>query len=181
MAAPSIRRSSLPLLVEEVKVEVKKPLPEVFKDRPLHMLPVGAVVEVPRWLALTLEEEGYVKVLDGGGLDLQALSRLSWSEERSPSPVKAEELLYPRIRELLERLEREASTGIEAHEAKRQAEVKVLDLMRCRLQKLIQAAVSTSVPRGLLENLTPEERYLYEKVRWIVEGWLASVKPRRGD
>jgi len=177
MAAPSVKRSALPLLVEEVKVEIVKQLPEVLGDRPLHMLPVGAVVEVPRWLASMLEEEGYVKVLDSAGLDLQGLSRLSWREERSPSLVEVDELLYPKIRELLERLEREASTSIEAHAAKKQAEVRVLDIVRCRLQKLIQAAASPSVPRGLLENLTPEERMLYEKVRWIIEEWMSKVKP----
>ena len=76
----------------------------------------------------------------------------------------------------MERMEREASASIEAHAAKRQAEVKVLDIVRCRLQKLIQAAASPSVPRGLLENLTPEERSLYERVRWIIEEWVSRLK-----
>jgi len=171
-----VKPSALPLLVEEVRVEILKPLPELLRDRPLHMLPVGAVVEIPRWLASILEEEGYVKILNGQGLDLQGLSRLSWREERSPSLVEVDVLLYPKIREFLERLEEEASTNIEAHAAKKQAEVKVLDIVRCRLQKLIQAAASPSVPRGLLENLTPEERALYEEVRWIIERWTSKVR-----
>lgn len=177
MSTTSVKPSALPLLVEEVRVEILKPLPELLRDRPLHMLPVGAVVEVPRWLASILEEEGYVKVLDSQGLDIQGLSRLSWREERSPSLIEVDSLLYPKIRELLERLEEEASTNIEAHSVKRQAEVKVLDIVRCRLQKLIQAAASPSVPRGLVESLTPEERMLYEEIRWIIERWTSRVKP----
>ncbi|RLF07426.1 MAG: hypothetical protein DRJ69_07140 [Thermoprotei archaeon] len=97
MARSSVKRSDLPLLVEEVRVEILKQVPELPGGRPLHMLPVGAVVEVPRWLASILEEEGYVKVLDGHGMDLQTLSKLSWREERSPSPVEVDELLYPKI------------------------------------------------------------------------------------
>ncbi|MCX8204463.1 MAG: DNA replication complex GINS family protein [Candidatus Nezhaarchaeota archaeon] len=176
MSGASVKRSALPLLIEEVKVEVTKPLPEILETRPLHMLPVGAMIEVPRWLASILEEEGYVKVLSDVSLDLQWLSKLSWREERSPSPVEVDEALYPKIRELLERLGREASTSIEAHTAKKQAEVKVLDIVRCRLQKIVQAAVSPSVPKGLLDNLTPEEKMLFEKLRWIVDGWTSKIR-----
>ncbi|MEM4699503.1 MAG: hypothetical protein QXT74_00965 [Candidatus Nezhaarchaeales archaeon] len=176
MSEPSIKRSALPILIEEVKVEVLKPLPEVLDDRPLHMLPVGATVEVPRWLASILEAEGYVRVLSDTSLDLQGLSKLSWREERSPGLVEVDEALYPKIRELLERLEREASTSVEAHAAKRQAEVRVLDVIRCRLQKIIQAAVSPSVPKGMLDNLTPEERMLFEKIRWMVDRWASEIR-----
>lgn len=157
-------------------MEVVKPIPEVLEDRPLHMLPVGATVEVPRWLASVLEEEGYAKVLSSASIDLQGLSKLSWREERSPGLVEVDEALYPKIREFLERLEKEASTSIEAHTAKKQAEVKVLDILRCRLQKIIRAAVSPSIPKGLLDNLTPEERMLFEKIKWMVDDWISKVR-----
>ncbi len=176
MGAREVKRINLPLLVEEVKVEIVKPLPEVLEDRPIHLLPVGAVVEVPRWLASILEEKGFVKVLDEGGMDVAALSKLSWREERSSSLLPAEELLYAKIRALLEQLSREALVNIEAHALKRQAEVKVRDIMRCRLQKLVQAALSPSVPKSLLDSLTPEEKFLFERIKSLINEWLSSIQ-----
>ncbi len=165
----------LALMVEEVKVEILKPLPEVLEDRQLHLLPVGAVVEIPRWMASVLEKEGYVKVVDSEAIDLASLSKLSWREERSSNLLPAPETLYPKIRQYLDRLRQEASANIEAHAAMKQAEVRVRDIMRCRLQKLVQAALSTSVPRGLLDNLTPEERFLYERLKHLIDRWLSSI------
>lgn len=159
-----------------MKVEVLKQLPRLLEDRQLHSVPVGAVVEVPRWMAEVLERGGYVRVVEDEAVDLASLSKLSWREERSPGPLPAPETLYPKVRSYLERLRREASSSLEAHTAMRQAEVKVRDLVRCRLQKVVQAALSPSVPRGLIDNLAPEERFLYERVRQLIEDWVSSIE-----
>lgn len=178
-AVHAIKHSRLPLLVEEVKVEVVKPMSEVFKDRSLHLLPEGAVVEVPRWLASILEKEGYAKLIDREAADLSTFSMFAWREERSPSLLPAQELLYVRMRALLEDLSREASVNVEAHKLKSQVEVKTMDIMKCRIQKIVQAALSPSAPKSLLDNLTPEEKFLYEKVKHLIHEWF-SMMPTGG-
>ena len=164
--------------VEKVKVKVLKRVPEIrVGEEVLGPFLQDQEVEVERWIARILKEEGYVEVVDEKGVDLATISRIAWKESRSPQPAPLEPTFYVKVRNYLKSLAEKARISPEALNEKRLAEVRLIDIINCRVQKIVNIALTgAQPPREVLECLTPEEKMLFNEVCGLISRWRRSVK-----
>ncbi|MDI9619709.1 MAG: DNA replication complex GINS family protein [Candidatus Nezhaarchaeota archaeon] len=163
---------------EKVKVRFLKRTPEVeVGGEVLGPFNQNQEVEVDRWIARMLSEEGYAEVIDEKGVDLNALSKIAWKESRNPQLSRLEPTFYVKARHYLQKLAEKASRAPEALTEKKSAEVKLTDIINCRLQKIVHMAlVGTQPPREVLENLTPEEKLLLEELSTMISQWRRDIR-----
>jgi len=164
--------------VEKVRVKVLKRIPEIrVGDEVLGPFPQDQEVEVERWIAKILKEEGYVEIIDEKGIDLAAISKIAWKESRTPQPVPLEPTFYVKVRSYLRSLAEKAKTNPEALNEKRLAEVRLIDVINCRVQKIVNIALTgAQPPKEVLDCLTPEERVLFNEVCGLISRWRRSVR-----
>jgi len=163
--------------MEKVKVRVLRPTPELkVGDEVLGPFTQNQEVEVERWIAQVLVEKGYAEMLDSQDVDLTLLSRIAWREERTPQLTQLEDSFYAKVKAYLDKLNEKARTSTEALTEKRMAKVKLIDIVNCRLQKIVNMALmGGQPPKDVLSCLTPEERALLEELSEAIERWRRSV------
>jgi len=169
-------------LYEEALVGVvfQKPLPATkVGDLELPASVEGSEAKLPLWAARVLSKEGIVKLNLEESQDLKPseLYKLSWKEERNEvlSPLPAN--FYPKLRDLVEGLNRsikENPTHTTLSE-QRQAYMKAKDLINCRLQKILRLSFERNPPKAAVEVLQPEERALFESLRSEIEEWREKI------
>ncbi len=164
--------------LEKVRVKVLKRVPEIrVGEEVLGPFSQDQEVEVERWVAKILKEEGYVEVVDERGVDLATISKIAWRESRTPQPIPLEPTFYVKARNYLKSLAERAKVNPEALNEKKQAEVRLIDIINCRVQKIVNMALTgTQPPREVLECLTPEEKLLFNEVCGLISRWRRSVK-----
>lgn len=161
-----------------VEVTFQKPIPKLkIGGEDLGSPIKGTELKIPRWAAKALEEEGYVKIKDDGQLKLLDIIKLLWKEEKTETPCKMPEKFYPKLRELLKTLNenvRRNPTDIAINEQK-QVQMRSLDLINCRLQKIIRLAFERTPPKSSIDALEPEELALFKALRLEIEGWRQRI------
>jgi hypothetical protein len=164
--------------VEKVKVKVLKKVPEIrINEEVLGPFPQDQEVEIERWIAKILKEEGYVEIVDERGIDLTAISRIAWKESRTPQLVLLEPTFYVKARSYLKSLAEKAKANPEALNEKKLAEVRLIDIINCRVQKIVNMALTgAQPPREVLDCLTPEERMLFNELCGLISRWRRRVK-----
>ncbi len=142
----------------------------------------GDNVELPRYVADMLLKGNLAKVNTKKLPTSIELSKLLWIEERSEQLQKLDEDFLHRVKLYLKSLEQLAreSTSVNpillAQEAQH-VKIKVLDLMKRRLVKIVKIALSNPNPRQeVLEKLTIEERMLYVKLCRELGSWLSFLE-----
>ncbi len=164
--------------MEKVRVKVLKNTPEIkaggevigplFKDQE---------VEVERWIARILKEEGYVEILDDRSIDLTTLSKIAWRENRSSQLTPLEPSFYAKARAYLKSLSEKAKEKPEVLGEKKIAESRLIDIINCRVQKIVSLALAgAQPPRDVLNNLTPEEKMLLDELSSIISRWKQEVR-----
>ena len=164
--------------VEKVKVKVLRRIPEIrVGEGVLGPFPQDQEVEVERWIARILKEEGYVELIDEKGIDLAMISRIAWKESRTPQLVQLEPTFYVKVRSYLKSLVEKAKASPEALNEKKLAEVRLIDIINCRAQKIVNIALTgAQPPREVLDCLTPEEKMLFNEVCGLISRWRRSIK-----
>jgi len=164
--------------VEKVRVKVLKRVPEIrVGEEVLGPFPQDQEVEVERWVAKILKEGGYVEIVDEKMIDLTAISKVAWRESRTSQIVPLEPTFYVKARNYLKSLAEKAKASPEALNEKRLAEVKLIDVINCRIQKIVNLALTgTQPPREVLDCLTPEERVLFNEVCGLISRWRRSIR-----
>lgn len=164
--------------VERVKVKVLRKVPEIrVGEEVLGPLPQDQEVEVERWVAKILKEEGYVEIIDERSTDLATMSKIAWKESRTPQLTPLEPTFYIKARNYLKSLAEKAKTNPEALNEKRLAEVRLIDVINCRVQKIVNMALTgAQPPREVLDCLTPEERMLFNELCSLISRWRRSIK-----
>ncbi|MCS7098110.1 MAG: DNA replication complex GINS family protein [Candidatus Methanomethyliaceae archaeon] len=137
----------------------------------------GSELKIPRWAAKALEEEGYVKIKDEEQLKSVDVIKLLWKEERSETLCKIPEKFYPKLRELLKTLNENVKRNPTdtAISEQRQTHMKALDLINCRLQKIIRLSFERSPPKSSIDMLEPEELALFKILRSEIENWKQRI------
>ncbi|MEM3736547.1 MAG: hypothetical protein QXJ75_00430 [Candidatus Bathyarchaeia archaeon] len=91
------------------------------------------------------------------------------------------ENFYPRLKRFIKVL-REESYANPAKAAELQKAVQLsIDILTCRLNKILLFTSLNSKSDTIFQNLTPEERALYERLRGEVEKWQSAVWPLQED
>ncbi|MEM2214362.1 MAG: hypothetical protein QXD66_02785 [Candidatus Nezhaarchaeales archaeon] len=164
--------------VEKVRVKVIKKVPEIkVGDEVLGPLDQNQEVEVERWIARVLKEEGYVDIIDERSVDLSLISKIAWKEVRTDQLVPLEPTFYVKARKYLKILNEKAKVNPEALNEKRAVEVKLTDVVNCRVQKIVSLALTgTQPPREVLDRLTPEEKVLFNEVRRLISRWRQAIR-----
>jgi len=179
-ASEDIKASQVLYEEELVSVVFQKPLQATkVGDLDVPASVEGSEAKLPLWAARVLSKEGVVKLNLEEGQDLKAgeLYKLSWKEERNEllSPLPAN--FYPKLRDLVESLNRsikENPTHATLSE-QRQAYMKAKDLINCRLQKILRLSFERNPPKAAVELLQPEERALFEALRSEIEEWREKI------
>lgn len=136
----------------------------------------GKEYEIRFWVAQELEKEGIVNIRERT-LDATKLYRTQWTEriQALGQLSSLPEDFYPRLRRMIENLKVSSKTSPEKLREYEYVQNLSLDIINCRLKKIISLASSSVQDGQTLKNLTIEERDLYERVRQIVNKWRSKI------
>ncbi|MCC6013123.1 MAG: DNA replication complex GINS family protein [Candidatus Verstraetearchaeota archaeon] len=167
-------------LYEEDLIEVvfQKPIPKlIIEGEDYGSIVKEKEIKIPRWAAKILEEEGYVKIKNEDLLKSSDIIKLAWNEERVETLCKLPEKFYPKLRELIKRLNesvRKNPTATIINEQK-QVLMKALDLINCRLQKILRLCFEKYPSKSIIDMLEPEENALFQLLHSEIEEWRNKI------
>ncbi|PDM26997.1 hypothetical protein CP083_01030 [Candidatus Bathyarchaeota archaeon B24-2] len=158
----------------EVTIVSTRDLPEVelggVKVGPLEE---GKEYKVMFWIAKELVKAGLAQIREESLLDSMKLYKIHWTERVQPtkqvSPLPQH--FYPMLRWYLNNLKGEMTKNPEKVSEYEKAKKLSQDILSCRLRKVVVLASSTGVPARVIQNLTGEEKWLYQELHRIIEEW----------
>ena len=143
----------------------------------------GKEYEVKFWVAKELEKAGIVRLRVDEPLDLMMLNKIHWKEARVQTSQKVTYLpseFYPKLRRYLEELNEAAIKKPEKRSDYEKAKNLSEDITRTRLKKIVSLASSPAQTRQITENLTKEERALYEYLYETISKWRTEILKKQG-
>ena len=133
----------------------------------------GKEYQVMFWAARELEKAGLSHIRTEEMLDAAKLYKVQWLESTQParklSPLS--ESFYSKLRIFLNKLKKEAISSPEKMKEYERAMNNARDIVDCRLRKIISLASTSGQTSQILENLSPEERTLYERLSELIGDW----------
>ena len=117
-------------------------------------------------------------------LDLMLLKKIHWKEARvqtSQRLAALPEKFYPKLRRYLEELNNEAIKKPEKRIDYEKAWKSSEDITRTRLKKIVSLSSSPAKTRLLTENLTREERVLYNYLFETISKWRKEILKKQGE
>jgi len=158
--------------LRRVEVEFENALDEVSMTKDIQKLALpsgsleniraGASLRVYRWIAEKLIEKDLAKPVEDV-LNLKTILQLRWKERSNPAELQPlPKYFYLKTRKAL----REQSSELAPH---------LKDIYSLRLAKIMSLAAKR-VPESAVENLTAEEKILYECLLSIVNAWYEFVE-----
>lgn len=161
-----------------VRAVIKEASPsvEVAGNR-IDLSSVGFEIQIPRWIAQKLMELGIVDLKVSEELTLRELLRVMWKESREINLTVIDPHFYPKLRAYLKKLRERCKEKPlpELIQELHKVETTARDIISCRLQKIIQAALSEALPPNVLEAMTIEEKSLLMEVSQLVEKWKKQI------
>jgi len=137
----------------------------------------GREYEVRFWVAQELEEAGVVRFREEDTLDVVKLHKINWKERVQPtnrvSPLPEE--FYPQLRRYLAYLTRTAHNNSEKLKEYDKSMQIALDVVNCRVKKIVSLASSPLLTAQALQSLTPEERALYHRLFKFIDEWRSKI------
>ncbi|MEB3850965.1 MAG: DNA replication complex GINS family protein [Desulfurococcales archaeon] len=133
----------------------------------------GDELEMPRWQARILSEEGAVEIRERA-LDIDTINMYHYREKRGQAANQLQGLpqdFYMAARDLIVKLNemiRESPSTMLIRD-REVLEKNLIDLAETRLSKIIRLAVSGG--EEFKERMTPEEGIVYDRLRGVVEAW----------
>lgn len=144
----------------------------------------GKEYEVRFWVAKELEKAGIARLRLDEPIDLMMLNKIHWKEARvqtSQRVASLPESFYPKLRRYLEELNEEAIKKPEKRSDCEKAKKLSEDIKRTRLKKIVSLASSPAKTRVLTENLTKEERALYDYLYETISKWGKEILKKQGE
>ncbi len=162
----------------DVRVAILKDLGKVPVDGDVVAISRGQEVELPRWLARTLSELGVVE-FRYGLLTPDDVSKYLISEKSTgrSSLTKLKEDFYHEVRELLGKV-KASSVDADSAMAAIRLESNLRDLIRLRVNKIVNITVLGTRVESFEESLTIEELLLYKLLNDLLSSWLSKLLPR---
>jgi hypothetical protein len=142
----------------------------------------GNEYEVYNWLASDLEKNGIAHLREDERLNIAKLNKLQWSERvQSAGQIsKPPEHFYPRLREYLACLKREADKDPQKMLENEKAHQLTLDILNSRLRKIVSIASAPAQTEQTLRSLTGEERFLYDQLYTLINQWRTRILEYEG-
>jgi hypothetical protein len=143
----------------------------------------GKEYEVRFWVAKELEKAGIARLRVDEPLDLMALNKIHWKEARVQTSQRVTYLpkqFYPKLRRYLEELKEEVIKKPEKMNDYEKAKKLSDDITRTRLKKIVSLASSSAHTRQIMENLTKEERVLYDYLYETINKWRTEILKGQG-
>jgi hypothetical protein len=161
-----------------VKVVANRNCPEIdllgLKIGPFEE---GKEYEVRFWIACELEKSGIARLRKEELLDAAQLYRVQWLESTQPAKKLSQlaNSFYSKLRIHLNDLKKEAISSPEKMKEYEKAMNNARDIVDCRLRKIISLASTSRQTSQILENLTREERFLYEHIFELIRAWRQAI------
>ena len=144
----------------------------------------GKEYEVRFWVAKELEKAGIARLRIDEALDVTVLNKIHWKEARVQTSQRLAALpenFYPKLRHYLEELNEEAIKKPEKRSDYEKAKKLFKDINTIRLKKIVSLASSPAKTRILTENLTEEERALYDYLFETISKWRNEILKKQGE
>lgn len=127
----------------------------------------GVYYEERFWVAEELVRSGIARFHEGELLDLKTLSMYHARMKVSPYPNFQElpQFFYPKARRFLSQLKEKAMKDPDSLMQYKNALNMFKDIYRARKSKINSAAKNDAMTEQYLENLTPEEKALYQTIK----------------
>lgn len=135
----------------------------------------GEVFEIEYSIGKILERRGVAR-FDEEFLTSDVVFKTHWRENvQTPERLsKLPQHFYPMLRRLLVELRRRSKEDSDRFLQYKQLVDFSKDIVDCRLRKLVRLTTVT-VPKKVLENLTPEEKGLYDNVSPMIKDWKERI------
>jgi DNA replication initiation complex subunit (GINS family) len=143
----------------------------------------GKEYEIKYWIAEELEKAGIANFSEEGQLDAVKLHKLHWKESVQPTNQIAPlmEDFYPKLRRYLANLKKDAIKKPENMKEYEKAVRLAHDMVNCRLKKIVSLSSAPAQTNQVLNNLTKEERIIYERLYFVISSWRNKIlKPKDG-
>jgi hypothetical protein len=165
-----------------VKVFINRNCPEIdlvgLKVGPFEE---GKEYEVKFWIAEELEKAGIARFHEEEQLDAVKLYKLHWKESVQPPNQIAPliEDFYPKLRRYLANLKKDCIRKPDKMKEYEKATRLSHDIINCRLKKIVSLSSAPAQTNQVLNNLTREERVVYEHLHSVVSSWRTEIlKPK---
>jgi hypothetical protein len=137
----------------------------------------GKEYEVKFWVAKELEKAGIGRLREEETLDAVKLHKIHWKERVQPfNQVSAlPDNFYPKLRRYLASAKEEMARSAEKMKEYEKATRLARDIVDCRLKKITSIASSPAQTNQVLQNLTREERLLYDYLYKIINEWKSNI------
>ena len=165
-----------------VRVIVVKDYGKLRVDGAEYSLTRGVEIEVPRWLASILEDEGIANQSEPG-ISIEDITRVHFSVMSARTPAELEPLPRDFYQEALRYLERLAkrvrkefnASLLEEHQKASQYLAEILDR---RLSLILQSLRSPAALAEISASLSKEETALLDALRGSIDTWRKRLAPR---
>ena len=137
----------------------------------------GNEYEVYNWIAVELEKAGVAHKREDDRFDASRLYKIQWKERAQIAGqiTKPSDSFYPELRRCVADLARaHAQTPEKLREYERVMQL-AQDIVNSRLKKIVVLATASTQTDHILKNLTEEERFLYERLARLIQGWRDKI------
>ena len=137
----------------------------------------GVEVEMPYWIAEVLEDANYVRFLGDDTLTISDVSKIHWRETLPSSRQipKLRDDFYFQLRRILSILEKERRSDVSKVREYERAISFFTDILNCRLRKIATLAASQLQYTDLIQNMTVEEKALFNQLYSTVDIWRRKI------
>ena len=163
-------------LLSPVRVAVLKDLGRIRVEGGWETFVKGDEASIPLWLALALQDTGYVEIREQRVGDSDVGKHLMVERGLKGGEFQAlKERFYLEVRELLKRMKNESATSPEEIIKLVKLESNLSDLLRIRLRKIVQISFLGAKPEDFMDKLLLEERVLFLVLRDVIREWSDEV------
>ncbi|MEM3541893.1 MAG: hypothetical protein QXZ54_02075 [Candidatus Methanomethylicia archaeon] len=160
--------------VESIKAIVKnvrQPI-EVGGNK-IILEPEGAEIQIPKWASEKMLKMGLIELKTTEELGIKDIRKILWKESRETSLAKIDPQFYAKVRQKIQKMREELKKEPtpEKIQEQRNYESTFIDIVNCRIQKILQLAITEAIPQTIMENMTMEEKMLLREIRYVLSTW----------
>lgn len=137
----------------------------------------GNEYEIKYWIARLLVNSGIARLRKEERLKANKLYKIQWKEkvQRGRRVSNLQEEFYPQLRRYLHELREETAKKPEKTSEYQKVRQVTKDILNSRLKKIVSLASAPAPTHQILENLTTEERFLYEEIHKLISEWRTEI------
>ncbi|MCC6017480.1 MAG: DNA replication complex GINS family protein [Candidatus Verstraetearchaeota archaeon] len=168
---------------ELIKATVKRTsTPMELGGMKINLDAEGMEILIPKWASDKMMKDGLIEVKYIEELGIKDLRKTLWKESRETNLTKIDPQFYMKARATIKRLmdDIKRDPTPEKIQEERKYRDAFMDIVNCRMQKVLQLAITESIPQTISENMTIEERILLKEIKRMLTTWKDQVT-RIGD